>query len=254
MKYTRTERINAATANEAAIFEVHPDAKSASISVWDDTGSWGTTVVTVEVSVDGRFGRTARTYLDRNVSTFSADGIAQRIDLRAAKFIRARVSTVGSSGTYLRVQCTQTEGKPSDRYVDVISLALTVNGGTSPGDTTPFYWGLPGAGATTSTDIRRYYPGAAGTIVGAVLNSSTLAGVVGSNESWEMLVRLNATTDYSVATTAASTQFRQWINYNMAVPIASATDYVEVKSIPPAWATNPTTVVYWGALLFVPRL
>jgi hypothetical protein len=64
-------------------------------------------------------------------------------------------------------------------------------------------------------------------------------------------IRLNNTTDYSVATVSLATQERRWSNGAMSVPIA-ANDYIEMVFTNPTWATNPVTVVGGGYIKFVP--
>jgi hypothetical protein len=242
MKYTRTERINAATANEAAHFEVHPDARSASMSVAVDVGSWGTAVVTVEVSVDGRFWKTARTYLDRAVSTISANTNVQRIDLRAAKFIRARVSTVGSAGTYLRVQCTMTEGKPSERYVSPLHIPVMFGQSATTDAQTVYCGSAPRLLTTVALANKTYFP-RAGTITR--ISIATYAITAGTNESWTCYFRLNDTTDTTIATISAATNERHFLLDPASIAVVKG-DFFEIKFVNPTWVTNPNNVVMGG--------
>jgi hypothetical protein len=119
MRLVHSAQLRANVADECAEVAVPNGAKSAAVGVFPDVGSWGAAVVTIETSVDGRFWTTARTYLNTPVgtastSTANAQGrwIAQQIDLRAYRFIRARVSTVGSSGVYLRVHVCLSDWQP----------------------------------------------------------------------------------------------------------------------------------------------
>jgi hypothetical protein len=60
-----------------------------------------------------------------------------------------------------------------------------------------------------------------------------------------MRVRLNGATDYPVANLTQAANERIWSNTSISIPVAAG-DYIQIKSVQPAWATNPATTVYGG--------
>jgi len=121
---------------------------------------------------------------------------------------------------------------------------------SSPGDSVSnFFCFLPRIVAVASGSCGYMYFRDAGTITVAEI-FTWAAGAVGTNENWSFYVRLNDTTDYLIATVGAATDQRAFQNSAINVPISSG-DYVEIKTVNPAWATNPTNVSYGGYLKFV---
>lgn len=74
---------------------------------------------------------------------------------------------------------------------------------------------------------------------------SCYAGATGTAEAWSLYIRKNNTTDYLIATVALASGLRIFSNPNMNIPVVNG-DYIEIKSIQPLWATNPTGVVFGG--------
>ena len=106
-------------------------------------------------------------------------------------------------------------------------------------DSQTLYWGgMLVAPSTTAARWRVYIP-KGGTITAAYVYS--YSGTAGTNENWSVYIRKNNTTDYLIQTLAANTNDRVWSNTAMNVPVAQG-DYVEIKEVFPAWATNPATV------------
>lgn len=121
---------------------------------------------------------------------------------------------------------------------------------TSPVDATDYYFGqLPKAMQTTS-GISKIYFRKAGTITGC--NLYTYAGTAGTNESWTISLRLNNTTDYTIATVALNTAERVFNNSSMSITVAAG-DYIEVHSQQVTWATNPASVIFGGYIEFQPN-
>lgn len=114
---------------------------------------------------------------------------------------------------------------------------------SSPGDNATVYFGMLPKAPTTTANISRVYIPKAGTIKRAEI--WTYSGTAGTNESWSLYVRLNNTSDTLIATLAVNTKDRRF--YNDALNIAvSVCDYIEIKGVQPAWATNPLTTIYGG--------
>jgi hypothetical protein len=112
-------------------------------------------------------------------------------------------------------------------------------------DSQTVYWGgMAVAPSTTANRWRTYIP-KAGTIKAAYIYS--YAGTAGTNENWSMNIRKNNTTDYLIQTLGANTNDRIWSNTAMNVPVAAG-DYIEIKEVQPAWATNPATVTRNGVV------
>ena len=77
-------------------------------------------------------------------------------------------------------------------------------------------------------------------IITQVVLLSHSEGVASSNEAWPWYLRINATTDYLLATvssTAALKNFSKLSGLNIPV---TTTDFWNIKTVCPTWATNPT--------------
>ena len=118
---------------------------------------------------------------------------------------------------------------------------------TSPNVSTTYYFGITSAPMVTTTGIRRMYIPKQGIIrIAEIWSDSTL--LAGSNESWTMQIRLNGTTNYTIASTATANEFRSWLNYNMNIPVVPG-DYVELRTATPNWATPPQGVTCSGCIV-----
>jgi hypothetical protein len=119
---------------------------------------------------------------------------------------------------------------------------------TALADSTTYYFGchygkeFVGAAGTT-----RIYIPAAGVITAAYF--TTRSTTAGTGEDISLYVRLNDTTDTLVAGVGTSAQTRVFSNASMSVTVAAG-DYIEMKMVCPAWATNPTTTAI-GGLVYV---
>lgn len=114
---------------------------------------------------------------------------------------------------------------------------------SSPADTTPFYFGYKPSAITTTAGQNKIYIRKAGTL--KIAEIYTYAGTAGTAEAVSMYVRKNNTTDYLIATLSVSANERIFSNTALAIPLAVG-DYIEVKCIPPIWATNPLTFICGG--------
>lgn len=144
MRYVTTDRLNAKVVDDAVIFEIRPDARSASLAIGISEGAWGATVATVEASPDGRYWVTPLDYFRLPIGTVSSSYVnsagswmSQAIDLRPYRYLRVRISTIGSSGTYLWVSLCQSEVQPVKTHGRQIILTTTrTSTSTSYGDVT----------------------------------------------------------------------------------------------------------------------
>ena len=128
--------------------------------------------------------------------------------------------------------------------------ALSVGATTyaAPADSVTVYFGNRYNSPTGTPDITRVYIPRGGTIIRADVLG--FAATAGSNESWEMYIRLNNTTDTLIQALASSSATRVWSNAALSVTVAAG-DYIEIKLVNPAWGTNPANVSYGGNILIV---
>jgi hypothetical protein len=128
---------------------------------------------------------------------------------------------------------------PSPQGYTINVQALT----SSPADTTPFYFGTKPAAITTTVGQNKIYIRKAGTL--KIAEIYTYSGTAGTNEAVSMYVTKNGGNDVLIATVSAATNERIFSNAALSIPLAVG-DYVEIKCIPPVWATNPLTFITGG--------
>ena len=128
---------------------------------------------------------------------------------------------------------------PSPQGYAINVQALT----SSPADTTPFYFGTKPAAITTTAGQNKIYIRKPGTL--KIAEIYTYAGTAGTAEAVSMYVRANNVTDYLISTLSVSANERVFTNSALLIPLAAG-DYVEMKCIPPIWATNPLTFIIGG--------
>jgi hypothetical protein len=158
-------------------------------------------------------------------------------------------ATPDNVNDYLATYDASTGGnkKVAGQHVGMWQMnAATSN--NSPADSTTYYFGaFPNTTLTTSAATKFLYIGRTGVIVAAymlVLNS----GTAGSAETSSIYLRLNNTTDTLLSN--ALTTNAQWAT-GVALSVAvTAGNYVEIKWVTPAWATNPTGL-YINVQLFI---
>lgn len=93
---------------------------------------------------------------------------------------------------------------------------------------------------STSSAATRYYVHQSCTVKIARV-FEVLAGTAGTNESWSWYIRVNATTDTLIEAVSSSSTGRVWVNTALSIALVAG-DFFEVKSINPAWATNPNNI------------
>jgi hypothetical protein len=74
-------------------------------------------------------------------------------------------------------------------------------------------------------------------------------GTAGSGESWSMSVRLNSTSDTLIENLSVANATRVWKNENLNIAVVAG-DWIEIKTVTPAWATSPTAVRF-NAVVYI---
>ena len=113
----------------------------------------------------------------------------------------------------------------------------------NPTDNTTFYFGNTQNSPNTTANIYSLIIPRTGIIRGVVYR--TWATTAGTNENMPLVLRVNDTTDYPIATVGVSAVIRDFINYSLSIPVARG-DTFEFKMLTPTWATNPLTWGGWG--------
>ncbi len=145
---------------------------------------------------------------------------------------------------YTATEKTKLAGIAAGALADGYTLAVQALT-SSPTDSQTVYFGnLPKAPVTTAATSKVYIP-KAGTIKRAEIYC--YSGTAGTNESWSLYVRLNNSADTLIATLTANTNERIFSNASLSITVAAG-DYIEIKGVQPAWATNPLTTIYGGYL------
>ena len=113
----------------------------------------------------------------------------------------------------------------------------------SPADSTTYYILNAGAPSTTIGTNSRFWIPRAGTITGcagAISNTGTL----GTGESATIAIRLNDTSNTNVTTSlATNTTLNTFSNTGLSTAVAAG-DFISFMFITPAWATNPTNLLF----------
>jgi hypothetical protein len=112
-----------------------------------------------------------------------------------------------------------------------------------PIDAEVLYFGMLPVEPSTTAANNKVHIRTAGTL--RIANIYSYSQVAGSNESWTIAVRLNNTTDTTIATVAAATNERIFSNTGLSIAVVAG-DYVEIKSTNPTWATNPEMTTFGG--------
>jgi hypothetical protein len=128
----------------------------------------------------------------------------------------------------------------ANRGYSINVMATTSN----PADNGVTYFGFLPAPPSATAGQSKVYIRRAGTIkIAEVYSYSATAG---TGETWGMSVRLNDATDYPVgANLTVAANERIWSNTSIDIPIAAG-DYIQIKSVQPAWGTNPADTTFGG--------
>lgn len=114
---------------------------------------------------------------------------------------------------------------------------------SSPADNQTIYFGMLPKAPVTTAGQSKIYIRSAGIIKRAEIYC--FSGTAGTAEAWAVSVRLNNTADTLIASVAASTQERIFTNSALNITV-NVGDYIEIKCVNPAWATNPLTTIFGG--------
>jgi hypothetical protein len=182
-----------------------------------------------------------------NASTFTGGGdFVARVTALGSVLTLTGGSTLSDTQVIYQNVTLTSGAKANYLYGVTETTTLSVQGLThNPGDTTAYYMGMNPKAPSTTAGINKIYVRKPCTIKGAEIYSYA-ATVTGTNENWSFYIRVNNTTDHLIQTVGAATAERVFTNSAMTIPQLAAGDYFEIKSIPPAWATNPTGVTYGG--------
>lgn len=112
--------------------------------------------------------------------------------------------------------------------------------------TTRYFGGLSVQPSATEGVQSQVHIPIAGTITGVELH--TWSSVAGTNESWTMYLRLNNTTDITIATLSDTNATKDFSNLALSQAVIVG-DVIEGKTITPTWATNPTLTSGWGLVV-----
>lgn len=128
------------------------------------------------------------------------------------------------------------------------ALQAYFGAGLSPLDSTTYYfsWFQTAGLATTETGTTRIYIPRAGVLRRVYFTSNPFT--TGSSETSTLSIRVNATTDTTITSTAAFNA-APFTASNTAMTVSlSAGDYITVKWVTPAWVTNPTNITMMAML------
>jgi len=120
-----------------------------------------------------------------------------------------------------------------------VSLSLGAGAMTPWVNSATRFFGRPTQLPVASPGVpTRVYSPVKGNIRGVIycLYSNTTAG---SDEPWELFLRVNDTTDYSIGAVATTGPDRIWSKFDLNIPI-NVGEFINLKSVNPAWATPPS--------------
>lgn len=124
-------------------------------------------------------------------------------------------------------------------------LPIMANTNNNPADSTTYYFGQLASWFATTATYRKIMVPWPGVVRVCSLNWACAAG---SNEAVVFYVRKNDTTDYLLAddvdmSAVAGNIFKTDLN----IPVVQG-DFLHIKMVTPAWATNPTALAFGGTI------
>jgi hypothetical protein len=186
---------------------------------------------------------TSHWYMVDNITIFNADTALKNVTIKYDVSGTETIIFKGDVAAGGLLEYAEGNGwkytPPAPQGYAINVQALT----SSPADTTPFYFGYLPKAITTTPNINKIYIRKPGTL--KIAEIYTYAGTAGTAEAISMYVRVNNTTDYLIATLSVAANERVFSNAALSIPLAVG-DYIEIKCIPPAWATNPLTFICGG--------
>ncbi len=137
---------------------------------------------------------------------------------------------------------TITSGKLVSYYGYTLGVFTSVD---NPTDNVTVYFGnIPVFIPTTTAALSRVYIPKTGTIKTVYITAASTANV-GSNEAWSLYVVVDNSTSTLIKSITSTSNPRVWDNTAMSISVSQGS-YLEIKSINPTWATNPTEMNYSG--------
>jgi len=179
-------------------------------------------------------------YFDGENGLLGADGPP------GAKGDKGDTGSAGSNGADGAQGPQGAKGDTGDNGIDGVSnYTLSVQALTSsPADGATVYFGnMPKAPSTTLAVGGKVYIPKAGTIKAADIYC--YSGTAGTGESWSLYIRKNNSEDTLIATLSVADKERRFYNAELNIPVNQG-DYITIKSVQPAWSTNPLTTIYGG--------
>jgi hypothetical protein len=175
-------------------------------------------------------------------------------------------STIAASGAYAASAKGVTNGDTHDHaggdggqiaydglsgLPDLVGYALPVIATSSgiagvPADSKTYYYGGVPQSMDENPTYHRIYIPKAGTIKAAYI-CWVCAGGGGTNEGISTYIRLNNTTDTLVSTLYNTYSNKIFSNVGLNISVIQG-DYIEIKTVTPAWVTNPSDVRIGGTV------
>jgi len=160
-------------------------------------------------------------------------------------------NTLGSltTGTYPSLaELSYVKGTTSSIQTQINNKGYSINFGalqTTIAASTTYYFGMTGIAGTTTANVRRVYIPLAGTIkeIYFYIRSS-----VTSSENWTVSLRLNNTTNTTIATIGNTSGDKVFSNSNLNVTVVAG-DYFEITTTTPAWVTPASNSNFYGTLI-----
>jgi hypothetical protein len=130
---------------------------------------------------------------------------------------------------------------------NLITCTVQCTNLAAPVDSTDYFVGMQSDNPATGGAQRNVYFPQSGRVIAATIciNSTTATGTA---EDIVMVLRLNDTTDYALATVGVASSKRVFRNLAMNVPVLT-TDFYEIKVTTPVWVTNPQGWKIYGYLV-----
>jgi hypothetical protein len=120
----------------------------------------------------------------------------------------------------------------------------------SPTDSLTYYFGgaFSRVPSTTANISRVYIPRVGTSHIRAAHVVFNVTSTLGTTEAISVYVRVNDTTDYLISAAATMDAAVCHVKSDtLEIPV-TCDDYIEIKLVCPAWATNPSTVYTWATL------
>lgn len=168
--------------------------------------------------------------------------------------ITGKTAVTPATGDYIIISDTSDSGNLKKALISDLpsggGYTLTVasaNVATLTDAGTLYFGGNVGFAPSATADIYRIYIPKTGTITKAYIFGNF--NVAGTAESWTLYIRHNNTTDYTIEAITVSDTKRLWDNNALSISVTEG-DYIEIKSINPTWATNPTNG-RWNGVIYI---